>query len=1312
KDPTPGFYYASILLVVNTIEAFLLSQCFNITYKTGACFRSALVTALYKKSMLLSSKSRSMFNTGDVVNRMSVDAQRINDFIGHSHPLWSSPFQVCITLYLLYQTLGWSAYAGVAIMCLAVPANAYIAKKLQVIQEQQMESKDARTHLVEESLQGIKVLKLYAWETPFLERIAIVRNCFEIECLRKIGLIYSIQTAIIIFTPFLVTFVTYSVYVAFDNNSRGTLDAGLIFVSLALFNMLQFPLIILPFALTLFIEARVGIRRIKEYLVCEELEKNVVTRLPFNRRSATKGPTEISSKPCDRKLESPVNGNSSISESKSTTIKEENETVVSMENVELWWDYTPGTSNPALKNINLSIHSSELVAVVGRVGSGKSSLLQSLLGELYKPKGKITVKGQVAYVNQQPWIMNATLRENILFGRKYDENIYSKVIFACCLTDDLMMLPNGDMTEIGEKGINLSGGQKARVGLARAIYSSAEVYLLDDPLAAVDAHVGAHLFKYVLGPGGILNDRARILVTNAIQYLELCSSVIILQSGNIVEQGEFSHLMDKNGLLAALVRDYSYHNQVASGISTPRTPINRDENTPVDISSSISLLQKVQRTILEGSAHSNLARIDSPEDKQVRFYADMSPEEWFRSRRASFTMSRPSIASSMSSSLSNVRSVLTDEQVDGRLITTEHSQVGKVSAKIYINYARYCGIFSSVVFIIALILSEGIIVASTAWLKYWAESNERGENYSMYYLGIYLLLGIVFSLFSILRSYAFMAVGVVNVAIKSHELMLSSIFKSPMSFFDTTPLGRILNRFSRDQAVIDEELPQSFSDWLLETFLLVFNFLAIAVFLPLFIVVMIPMFVMFYIIQKSYLYCSRDLKRLDSVSKSPIYQHFQESLDGVSTIRAYSQVGRFIKENERRLDENQKPVYHFFTLNRWISCRLDILVAIMIFSITFISIYVLHFHNESNIIDPSVVGMTINYALVITASLNWCIRMYCKTETDIISMERVDEYSNLPSEPVNNPEGAKDPEYGKLLLEQNPLWPQHGKIEFIDYSTKYRENLDPVLTDINVTIKGGEKIGIVGRTGSGKSSFTLGLFRIIEPATGKIMIDGIDITKIRLPDLRSQLCIIPQDPVIFSGTVRFNLFPFFGNDMESELGINAMNIPDSVKSKHEKTMKRIETQFGSYFTHEQPTDAELWEALEAVNLREFVDSLDGKLDAKVSRAGQNFSVGQKQLICLARALVRKSQIIVLDEATASIDHMTDEIIQSTLRSKFKDCTIITIAHRLNTVLDSDRILVLSNGAVAEFDSPANLLDNPESMLSSLAQQYGSSQDAT
>ncbi|OMJ08510.1 Metal resistance protein YCF1 [Smittium culicis] len=1236
ENPLYGIYYAFLMLLFSMIRSFSLNQHFNFSNFAAMGIRAGLVSNIYKKSTLLSSKSKSSFTSGDIINRMSVDSQRIYEFIQYSQNIWSSPFQIILALYLSYSTLGWSAIVGVVVMILSIPLNAVIANWVQSLEQEQMKNKDKRVRLTQEALQGVKILKLYAWETPFLDRIRDVRNRLELGSLKKFGVINSIQSIIYVFIPFLVTLLTFATYAIFDGESRGPLDLNLIFVSIAAFNLLQFPLIIMPFCLNLLIEAKVGLERINSFLLCEELEKNSITRITLEGDS----------------LDSNASSENNFENSTFVNPKSLNyENLISIINADFWWDYNPNENRPTLSNISLVVGKNELVSVVGKVGSGKSSLIHALLGEMYKSAGSATIVGSVALVPQQPWIMNCSARENILFGLDYDEEFYNKVVYACSLVHDFSLLPNGDKSEIGEKGVNLSGGQKARLSLARAVYSRSDIYLLDDPLSAVDVHVGFHLFKHVLGPEGMLKSKSRLLVTNAISYLHHSDSIILMQDGSILDHNNFDSLYQNNKIFSKLISDFGSKSHIGSSRNNSRANLNS--------------------TLAESSSTSS--------DSENRDFSAKIPDSIILNSIPDATMhsinseKKPSIGQLRRNSTvqksSEVDSIFSN---DGDLIAEETSESGSVDRKIYYAYMKSCGITFFILFVFAFIVSEALIVMNIVWLKYWGNSNESGENRLFFYLGIYFIIGIIYSALVGIRQYLLMSVCSIQSSKNTHENMLKSIFNSPMSFFDTTPQGRIINRFSKDQSTIDAELPFSISEWLTELLNIASNAVAITFALPVFFLFAIPAGMIFLKLQSIYLEVSRELKRLDSVSKSPIYQNFQETLDGISTIRSYSQTERFEEIGRNRLNINQKVIYTFYALNRWNSLRLDFISSFMIFFIALVSILLLTQFEGYGFVNAGSIGSALTFAFSITQSLSWCIRMYCKVETDIVSLERINEYSNLPSEKSN----PQDSESGMQLIDSE--WPKNGNVDFSNYSTAYREGLDPVLKNINIKINSGEKIGVVGRTGAGKSSLSLGLFRIIEPTCGSIFIDDIDITKLPLHQLRSRLSIIPQDPLLFSGSIRFNLDP-----------INSRSGSSSESS------------------YNLPSDEDLWNALEMVNLKPFVLSLDSGLDSNVLPGGENFSVGQRQLMCLARAIIRKSKILLLDEATAAIDPQTDHLIQETIRKVFSKDTIITIAHRINTILDSDRILVLSNGEVVEFDSPEVLIKNNKSTFSKILEQFNS-----
>ncbi|KAI8362629.1 multi drug resistance-associated protein MRP [Blakeslea trispora] len=1185
-EPEPAYFgiVIAISMFLTTIcQTMFLHQYFQRCFMTGMRLRSALVTAIYQKTLVLSNASRQQSTVGEIVNHMSVDAQRLMDLCTYFHIIWSGPFQIVIALVFLYNTMGPSIGAGVGILLLAIPLNTMIARKMRSLQKKQMGNKDARVKLMNEILNGIRVIKLYAWETPFLEKINYIRNDLELATLKKIGVMSAVQNFTFTSIPFLVSLTTFAVYVC---TSSKPLTSDIAFVAIALFGLLQFPLNVFPNVITSTIEASVSLYRIEKYISAEEIDLNAVTRLDYRK---------------DPKYT-------------------ENTPLVEINNADFKWSRED--VQPVLSNVNLQVKKGQVTAIVGRVGSGKSSLISALLGDTVKVNGDVILRGSVAYVPQQPWVMNASLRDNIVFGHRWDPEFYDRVLEACSLKSDIAILNGGDQTEIGERGINLSGGQKARVSLARAIYARADIYLLDDPLSAVDAHVGRHIFDNVIGPEGILKNKARVLVTHGISYLPRVDHVIMLREGKINLSGTYSDLMSQKSELYALITDYGTQKNT------------EDESTDATFG---------DEQVLEG----NTASVDViPREEDVsnnrtrqRLNSDASSISIKTLRRASIV--------SLKKNVRYKNATETD-----RLITVEESAKGSVNWDVYKQYAKSCSLYGVITVLGLLLLSQLASVLNNIWLKHWSSQNqESGANNSVwYYLAVYALIGWSSALFSVGQTLALWVYCAIRSARILHSDMLDAIIRSPMSFFDTTPLGRILNRFSKDQHTIDEGLPRTFQGYFRVLFSVISTIAIVAYSTPIFMVVVIPLGFLYIYIQRYYLTTSRELKRLDSVGKSPIYSHFQETISGVSTIRAYEQQRRFVFENENRLDDNQKAYYPSISCNRWLAVRLEFLGSIIILSAALFAALSIIYGSS---IDAGLVGLSVSYALSITQALNWVIRMYCEIETNIVSVERVKEYIDLPTEKYNSVRGV------------NPMWPEKGLIEFRDYSTRYRPGLDLALRDLSFTVAPREKIGIVGRTGAGKSSLSLSLFRIVEAARGSISIDGVDISSLRLFDLRSRLTIIPQDPVLFAGTVRENLDPF---------------------GSHE--------------------DNELWQALKLSHLGEHISKMDGKLNAVVLEGGENFSVGQRQLICLARALLRRTTILVLDEATAAIDVETDAIIQETIRHQFANCTILTIAHRINTVLDSDRILVLDKGSIAEFDAPSTLLENQESIFYSMAKEAG------
>ncbi|XP_048799516.1 multidrug resistance-associated protein 1-like isoform X2 [Lagopus muta] len=828
---------------------------------------------------------------------------------------------------------------------------------------------------------------------------------------------------------------------------------------------------------------------------------------------------------------------------------------------------------PVLKNLSVSIPAGSLVAVVGQVGSGKSSFLSALLGEMEKLEGTVHRRGSVAYVAQQAWIQNGSLQENILFGTDLNRSYYELVLESCALLPDLEQLPNGDQTEIGERGVNISGGQKQRVSLARAVYSNADLYLLDDPLSAVDVHVGKHLFEKLIGPSGLLKSKTRVLVTHNLTLLPHADLIIVMEEGKISEMGSYQQLISKRAKFVELIEVFNVENR-------------SEKTTPNEVSSS---------------------------NEECQLGRSLQQRELLKPRHSSGQWK-----------------ILRNNK--------EKVATGGMKMSVVLKYLQAFGWRWMWLTVAAYLGQNALAIGQNLWLSTWTAETAKMSDFTEwqqsrnYKLGIYGLLGFLQGLLVCCGAYV-LTQGSLAASRTLHHQLLDSVLHLPLQHFETNPVGQILNRFTKDLFIVDIRFHYYLRSWLNCTLDVIGTILVITFSSPLFIVVVIPLGYLYFIIQRYYIASSRQIRRLAGASHSPVISHFTETILGGSTIRAFGHQERFIRKNNDVVYENLVYFYNNVISNRWLSVRLEFLGNLMVF---FAALFVVL---AGNTVSSSTVGLSISYALNIIQSLNFWVRKACEIETNAVSIERVCEYANM------------DKEEPWITSKRPPVgWPDRGIIEFVNYKAQYRKDLGLALNNISFQTRNKEKVGIVGRTGAGKSTLTNCLFRVLEGSGGKIVIDGVDISTIGLHDLRGNLNIIPQDPVLFSGTLQSNLDPL---------------------GKH--------------------SDHELWEALELCDLKSFVQSLPKKLLHEISEGGENLSIGQRQLVCLARVLLRKKKVLVLDEATASVDMETDNLVQSTIKREFYNCTILTIAHRLHTVMDSERVLVLDAGRILEYDTPHNLL---------------------
>ncbi|XP_077843252.1 multidrug resistance-associated protein 1 isoform X1 [Macaca mulatta] len=1181
-----GYFYTALLFVAACLQTLVLHQYFHICFVSGMRIKTAVIGAVYRKALVITNAARKSSTVGEIVNLMSVDAQRFMDLATYINMIWSAPLQVILALYLLWRNLGPPILAGVAVMVLMVPVNAVMAMKTKTYQVAHMKSKDNRIKLMNEILNGIKVLKLYAWELAFKDKVLAIRQ-EELKVLKKSAYLAAVGTFTWVCTPFLVALCTFAVYVTIDKNN--ILDAQKAFVSLALFNILRFPLNILPMVISSIVQASVSLKRLRIFLSHEELEPDSIERRPVKDGGDTNS--------------------------------------VTVRNATFTW---ARSDPPTLNGITFSIPEGALVAVVGQVGCGKSSLLSALLAEMDKVEGHVAIKGSVAYVPQQAWIQNDSLQENILFGCQLEEPYYRSVIQACALLPDLEILPSGDRTEIGEKGVNLSGGQKQRVSLARAVYCNADIYLFDDPLSAVDAHVGKHIFENVIGPKGMLKNKTRILVTHSMSYLPQVDVIIVMSGGKISEMGSYQELLARDGAFAEFLRTYASAEQEqdpedngVTGISGPGKEAKQMENGMLVTDSAG---KQLQRQLSSSSSYSGDVSRQHNSTAELQKDGAKKEETW-------------------------------------KLMEADKAQTGQVKLSVYWDYMKAIGLFISFLSIFLFICNHVAALASNYWLSLWTDDPivNGTQEHTKVRLSVYGALGISQGIAVFGYSMA-VSIGGILASRCLHVDLLHSILRSPMSFFERTPSGNLVNRFSKELDTVDSMIPEVIKMFMGSLFNVIGACIVILLATPIAAIIIPPLGLIYFFVQRFYVASSRQLKRLESVSRSPVYSHFNETLLGVSVIRAFEEQERFIHQSDLKVDENQKAYYPSIVANRWLAVRLECVGnCIVLFAALFAVI-------SRHSLSAGLVGLSVSYSLQVTTYLNWLVRMSSEMETNIVAVERLKEYSETEKEAPWQIQETAPPSN----------WPQVGRVEFRNYCLRYREDLDFVLRHINVTINGGEKVGthgpiplpipsraqafpphlhpsvlqvgIVGRTGAGKSSLTLGLFRINESAEGEIIIDGINIARIGLHDLRFKITIIPQDPVLFSGSLRMNLDPF-----------------------------------------SQYSDEEVWTSLELAHLKGFVSALPDKLDHECAEGGENLSVGQRQLVCLARALLRKTKILVLDEATAAVDLETDDLIQSTIRTQFEDCTVLTIAHRLNTIMDYTRVIVLDKGEIQEYGAPSDLL---------------------
>ncbi|KAF9911161.1 hypothetical protein BX616_010659 [Lobosporangium transversale] len=1266
KSPAYGFLLAGAIFSVTFIGTILQAASKQYSIQLSLQVKSALISMVYRKSLRLSPESRNKSTTGEITNHMSVDADVWSEALLFLSMWISLPVEIFTAMWLLYRLLGWSFLVGILAIAAMAPLQVWRARIYNRMQKNRLSIMDERVRLTTECLSAIKVIKLYCWQSAFKRRILAVRDR-ELAAMERLGVVYSIMSILFTSSTLIISLFTLSVYATWGGEglTEGKLTSQTVFVSMTLFAMLRAPIANLAETTSETIRTLVGTRRIEEFLLLEELEESNVVR--FSGVSTDPSVPVVIVRDGSFSWEKKEEGEQNASGRPTQQQYTEDIRPLLAEEADTDSSSPPESFKYSLQNINLLLNKGSLNAVVGRVGQGKSSLLSAIIGEMYKLHGLVEMRGRIAYVPQQTWILCCSLRDNVLFGMPFDPIRYYQVIHACGLEPDIAMLPGGDLTEIGERGINLSGGQKQRVSLARAAYADADIYLLDDPLSAVDAHVDRHLWQNLIGSRGLLKGKTRILVTHGIHHLSEVDKIIMMKDGMIASQGSYNDLMAEKAMFYMLFKEYALQKRRNS---------EDGENSKAAITES--------STSTSSFTHLKV-RSSSPYDAGIEndeISSNGTLDQGIDTPTAEPPEARVSAAEAGLESGAQAATML-----DGKTIVDEDIKEGNVSFEIFLAYVRAISYKYSIIVILLYVLQQASLMGTSLWLKHWIKRSEKAlrsgyedENSPppslKAFLSVFALLTSAYVLLCMATIYASFVVARIRASSLLHSDLLSRLFRLPSSFFDTTPLGRIINRISGDMEAIDDRLPWRVSDTLMFSTSVVSSIIIVSISAPLFLVSLPFFMVAVLMIQRKYLHASRAVKRIFHVSKSPIYQHFNETLNGVLSIRAMRYQAQFIEENLTRVDTHTNAHVAYTYCIRWVEVRLQCLSA---FAIVVVAIAFVVSHDK---VDPATAGLAMSFVLTTTQDISYLVRSYCELQNLLVAVERVCEYTDLPTEaPENLPLPLP-------LIGSEEVWPpKKGSIVFDHYSTRYRERLGLVLDNVSFDIKAGERVGIVGRTGAGKSSLALALFRMIEAADshlangsassdivteahrscrGKIEIDGVDISTLGLVDLRQALAIIPQDPVLFAGSVRENLDPF---------------------SEH--------------------VDQSLWEALERAYLKSYIQQLQGGLSFQVSQNGENFSVGQRSLICLARALLRKTKILVLDEATSAVDVETDELIQQTIRREFQNRTILTIAHRIKTVMDYDKILVMEQGRVVEFGQPEILLQRKEgSLFYKLAKQAG------
>lgn len=1198
---------------------FFVGMCMNHAFYnamlTGSQAKAVLTKAILEKSFRLNAESKHKYGTGRITSMMATDLARIDFALGFQMFLITFPIPFGVAIAILCVNIGWPAVIGISVLFLFMMGIAVSTKKLFAFRGKANFFTDARVNYIKEALNNLKIIKFYSWEEPYHENISNIRKkemkiIYTMQVLRNI--VTAIAMCLTLFSSLIAFLVLYAV------NKGKSYDPASIFSSVTLFNVLTTQVFLIPMALASGADAMIGLTRVGEYFGADELDpqENVIDATPEMKLIMQESNEAIIVDNASFKWETFEDEESEDKkddeddkEKVSSEKKRDNFSVHSSDkDIDTDSSATKETPFPGLENIDLNIKKGEFVVITGLVGSGKSSLLLAISGFMKRTSGTVSVDGSLLLCGY-PWVQNATVKENIIFGHELDEEKYKEVIYACSLESDLEILPAGDQSEIGERGITLSGGQKARINLARAVYANRDIILLDDVLSAVDARVGKHIMNSCIM--GLLKDKTRILATHQLSLIGDASRIVFLNGDGSISVGTLDELNATNAGFKKLMAFNSESKE-------------EDDEEPV----------------LEDE-------IEFQEQELIRRQTNKSLGEDEEAMHHLYNQ---------------------DKSADGVLIQQEEKAVNAITFDVYKTYLTLGSGNLPPWFVLpsllaSMILATFCMIFTNTWLSFWTSNKFDGRS-DGFYIGIYVMFTVL--TFLLLTLEFIILVHITNTAsVNLNILSVQRILHAPMSFMDITPMGRILNRFTKDTDVLDNEIGDQIRFFLFSFCNIIGVLILCVIYLPWFAIAIPFLALIFYSVADFYQASSREIKRLEATQRSLVYNNFNESLNGADTIRAYKNEARFLNKSDDLLDAMDEAYYLTIANQRWLGIHMDMIAVVFALLIAFLSVF------RVFSISASSVGLLLSNVFQVAGQLSMLIRTYSQVENEMNSAERLCEYA------------YKVPVEAAYLITETtppPEWPSKGEIQFENASLAYRPGLPLVLKDLNFSVTKSEKIGICGRTGAGKSSIMTALYRLSELHCGKIWIDGIDISTLGLHSLRSKLSIIPQDPVLFAGSIRKNLDPFNAYD-DTKLW-DALRRTGLIE---EARLENVKLQVKG-------------DGDNSVDLHKF------HLDQTVEDGGSNFSLGERQLIAFARALVRDSKILILDEATSSVDYETDSKIQQTIVREFAQCTILCIAHRLKTIINYDKILVLDKGQLEEYDTPYNLFKQKGSIFQQMCER--------